>query len=222
MSSLLKVRYAHPLEREFEAWIVEGIEHYGERVGLPLQVWAISPAVEVSWPADEKVVIDGKVIGLQFKQARLGAGAVDFSRLKWSLSTPAGQYASVQNSPEVYYCLPTFVNRDFRREALQHCLFWRPPQHVTDTQAWYDNPVAATAHRSLALDPTAMRWGRLMEQVQACTVGRRVSSRLEVDAYLADVRRTMGHVSHLEETGDTHEEPVAPMYLLYILYIPLN
>lgn len=218
MSSLLTVTYAKPLEREFEAWIVEGIERYGQDVCLPPQVWAVSPTFEVLWPADEALVIDGKVLGLQFKQAKMAPGAVDFSRLRWSLAAPPQQYANVQKSPEVYYCLPTFINRTFKRQALQHCLFWRPPAGVADTQAWYDNPNATTAHNSLAKDPSAMRWGRLIEQVQACVVGRRVNSREEVDAYLAEVADSVGRSRTLEDS-DEIETDSAP--IMYVLYTPL-
>jgi hypothetical protein len=215
MISLLTATYTKPLEREFEAWIVEGIERYGQDVGLPQQVWAVSPNFEVVWPADEALVISGKVLGLQFKQAKLAPGAVDFSRLKWSLGTPPQQYANVQNSPEVYYCLPTFINRKFKREALQHCIFWRPPAGVADTQAWCDNPKAPTAHNSLANDPSAMRWGRLIEQVQACVVGRRVNSQEEVDAYLAEVADSARRNETIEDSDEIETDSSLVMYVLY-------
>lgn len=218
MSSLLTATYTKPLEREFEAWIIDGIERYGRDVDLAPQVWAVSPNFEVVWPADEVLVISGKVLGLQFKQAKMAPGAVDLSRLKWSLAAPPQQYAKVQNSPEVYYCLPTFINRNFKREALQHCIFWRPPAGVADTQAWYDNPNAQTAHNSLANDPSAMRWGRLIEQVQSCVVGRRVNSREEVDAYLAEVAESMGRSESIEDS-DEIETDFSPV--MYVLYTPL-
>ena len=215
MSSLLTATYAKPLEREFEAWIVEGIERYGRDVGLPPRVWAVSPNFEVVWPADEALVIDGKVLGLQFKQAKMAPGPENFSRLRWSLAAPPQQYANVQSSPDVYYCLPTFINRKFKREALQHCLFWRPTAGVVDTQAWYDNPNASTAHNSLANDPSAMRWGRLIEKVQSCVVGRRVNSRAEVDAYLAEVADCVGRRRSLEDSDETETDSAPAMYLLY-------
>jgi len=40
MSSLLTATYTKPLEREFEAWIIDGIERYGRDVDLAPQVWA--------------------------------------------------------------------------------------------------------------------------------------------------------------------------------------
>jgi hypothetical protein len=215
MKSLLSLTYAKPLEREFESWIIEAIERYGKNIGRPPQVWAVSPSFEVVWPADEVVVIDGKVLGLQFKQAKMAPGLEDFSRLKWSLASPPQQYLNVQNSPEVYYCLPTFINRIFKREALHHCLFWRPPAAVADTQVWYDNPVATTAHNSLASDPTAMRWGRLLEQIQACIVGRRVQSSDEVATYLAEIAKSMQRNTQLEQSDEVYSDSTSPMYILY-------
>lgn len=215
MISLLTVTYTKPLEREFEAWIVEGIERYGQDVGLPPQVWAVTPNFEVKWPADEALVISGKVLGLQFKQAKMaaGTGMVNFSRLMWSLAAPPQQYANVQDSPNVYYCLPTFINRNFKREALKHCIFWRPPAGVANMQAWYNNPKATTAHKSLANDPDAMRWGRLIEQVQACVVGHTVNSLQDVQNYLTQVTNPVGRK---EKIGDSDKKSSPVMYVLYI------
>lgn len=43
MHKILGERYAKPLEREYEAWIVAGIESYLKNIGLKYAIWAIGP-----------------------------------------------------------------------------------------------------------------------------------------------------------------------------------
>jgi len=112
MTKHLHVRYSNPLEREHEAWIVAGIERYLKDIGLPYAIWAISPDQEKKWPSDEKLKIASKVVGLQFKQAKLAKGAIAPDRLNWSLHQPHAQFSLVKAHEEIFYCLPTFVNRD--------------------------------------------------------------------------------------------------------------
>ena len=56
-----------PIEREFEAWIVRGIEDYFRSLWKRVFIAAVSPQIEVNWPADEAMWINRKLIGLQFK-----------------------------------------------------------------------------------------------------------------------------------------------------------
>ena len=42
----------------------------------------------------------------------------------------------IQKHEEIFYCLPTFLNRDYRHQALHHCLFWRPEKGVMNRTAW--------------------------------------------------------------------------------------
>ncbi len=240
MVPTLQTVYANPIEREYEAWIVEGIERYFRRVGQNAAVWAVSPTFEPAWPADEVLTIRGKLVGLQFKKARLAAGIRTYDRLTWSLASPKGQYAAVQAASEIYYVLPTFVNRTYRREALHHCFFWRPPAGTADVQAWYDNSKAVTQHRQLAKAPEARRWGGMIEAIQSCDAGRRVTGIKDVRSYLRGLQdiwkenkllRTRPR-SHSDDQGtdapdqsppksrDGHdgdrEELVAPLYLVYL------
>ena len=83
----LDVTYSTPLEREYEAWIVHGIEEYFKSFGEHVQIWAVSPSQEVHWPADESLLVGKKLIGLQMKKANYSADRIlpkQFGRLNWS------------------------------------------------------------------------------------------------------------------------------------------
>lgn len=203
MSNLLKARHAHPLEREYEAWIIHGIERYLSDLGMEFAIWAVSPDIEATWPADEKLLVGCKIVGLQFKQAKLAAGTLGFNRLKWTLHNPTGQFSLVRDTPEIFYCLPTFVNRAVRSHALDHCLFWRPGD-ATDYNVWYDNPSAHTPYKKVR---DAMRWGHFMEALLSCTVGVKADNPAEAHL-LVDrmygrvrefVRRSQGQSSAAED-----------------------
>lgn len=58
--NLLEVTLSTPLEREYEAWIIRGIEQYFFSLGERVLVWAVSPSNEVNWPADEALLIGTK------------------------------------------------------------------------------------------------------------------------------------------------------------------
>lgn len=200
----LTKKHTNPLEREFESWIVSGIEDYFESLGIAYAVFAVSPDIEKAWPADERILVSGKVFGLQFKQAKLsGSGPPLPSRLQWSFHQPRGQFSQVLASPEVFYCLPTFINRDYRKQALQHCLFWRPDPTKVDMNAWYDNPRARTPY--LKID-TAPRWGLFVERLFNCTVGRRIKSSTDLANYgkeiLAIRREYSEATNHPEDSRD--------------------
>ena len=190
MRKILKTRYANPLEREYEGWIVAGIESYLSRIGIPFAIWAVSPDQEKHWPADESLFLEAKVIGLQFKQAKIATGPLHSDRLHWTFHKPPAQFGLVKANPEVFYCLPTFINRDFRSEALHHCLFWRPDDGAPDNKnAWYDNDEAATPYKNLEC---SRRWGLFVEGILRCNLGKRVISAGEA----ADVQgRILSHIS---------------------------
>jgi hypothetical protein len=161
---------SYPLEREYEAWIMQQIDDYFGALGIPVDVFAVSPADEETWPTDEVVGYDGKIVGLQFKKPRLAHPPTDFSRLHWDFSSPATQLPRLIAHPEIFYCLPTFMNRRFRREALTHCVFWRPTD-ASDHRAWYENnsPKVKTKHSRICDAP---RWGFFVEQFVSCKIGR--------------------------------------------------
>lgn len=164
-------RICYPLEREYEAWIISQIEDYLKKFSTDFDVFAVSPADEKTWPADEAINFEGKIIGLQFKRPGLSVGhsTSDFSRLFWDFSKPKGQLQLILQCSDIFYCLPTFTNRDVRDEALRHCLFWRP-QDGFDTRAWYDNPnpKVKTKYAEIGQAP---RWGYFAEQFIGCKIG---------------------------------------------------
>lgn len=178
----LQRRFGLPLEREYEAWIVRQIEAYFKVLGIEIVVFAVSPEDEKTWPADEVVAHKGKLVGLQFKRAHLSSPSAtpnNFPGLFWDLSSPTGQLQLVANHTEIFYCLPTFVNREVRPRALHHCLFWRPDDD-SHKQAWYCNhdPRVRTKHNCIA---DAKRWGRFVELFLECNVGRKLAELAFVD-----------------------------------------
>ncbi|MGJ7483975.1 hypothetical protein ACSFA2_01880 [Variovorax sp. LT2P21] len=221
---LLQVRHAHPLEREYEAWIVSGIESYLTSVGYRYSIWAVSPEIEAKWPADEILITAGKLVGLQFKQAKLATGRLAPDRLKWTLHKPKGQFELIQASPEIFYCLPTFVDRASRSKALDHCMFWRPNE-ATNYNVWYDNPAAHTPYKKVR---DAMRWGHFFESLLYCEVGKRVedaaSAQREIAAIYSKVREQL-HTKHSrneERSERTQEaEPGTQDLGFYLLYVSL-
>jgi hypothetical protein len=208
MIELLRKTHAHPLEREYEAWIVAEIERYFEALKVDFAIWAVSPDEEATWPADEKLLTATKIVGLQFKQAKLGAGAVGVDRLKWTLHQPPGQFHLVQGTPEIFYVLPTFVNRSARHRALDHCLFWRPDAAV-NLNAWYDNPAAKTPYKKLR---GSMRWGHFVESLFECSIGVRASDPAEGRAAIARIySRTAEFLPRRQEPSP---EPDLGLYVL--------
>jgi hypothetical protein len=194
------VKHTNPLEREFESWIVSGIEDYFESLGIAYSVFAVSPGVEKIWPADERLLVNSKVFGLQFKQAKLsGSGLPASAQLQWSFHQPPGQFSQVVASPEIFYCLPTFINRDYRKQALDHCLFWRPDPAKVDMNAWYNNPGARTPYAELE---TARRWGLFVEQLFNCTIGRRIKSSKELTNYIQELEKFRRYANEVASSPD--------------------
>ena len=188
----LDIKFSTPLEREYEAWIIQGIEDYFMSLGVKVAIWAVSPDEEVSWPADEKLVVGKKLVGLQLKKVEYkdnGKRPKDFGRLNWKFHNPPGQFDLVVKFPEIFYCLPTFVNRELKRQAIHHCLFWRPNQdEKRDLNAWYDNGHARTPYKSIAKSP---RWGLFIEQVIGCSVGKKIKNIYDAKNYVESIREAM-------------------------------
>lgn len=171
---ILDTTFTRPLEREFESWIVRDIEDYFLSIGRRVFVWAVSPFLESIWPADEVLLLSGKLIGLQFKQAQLKSGLLAFDRITWSLKDPPGQYELLSRRNEIFYALPTFINRIWARTSLSHCLFWRPPAGVIDYNAWHDNPTRVHPTSNSTRTQTRGDGGRSLRTF--CTVPRGYAS----------------------------------------------
>ncbi|MBO0698360.1 MAG: hypothetical protein J2P46_08205 [Zavarzinella sp.] len=173
---MLTPLFTVPLEREFEGWVTRGIEDYFRGVGRRAYVIGIGSRTEKVWPADQAVGVAGKVFGIQMKRARLSSGkAVGPQRLHWKVDSPANQFQFVKQRPEIVYGLPTFADRRLNREALDHCVFWRPPKDLAmPPSIWYDhNPKKSkvAAHERLSVKD---RWGLLIERVLYCQFGRKM------------------------------------------------
>lgn len=224
----LQTKFSTPLEREYEAWIMQGIEDYFASFGEKVAVWAVSPNEEVSWPADQNMIIGKKLIGLQLKKVDLKISSGDelkFGRLNWRFHSPTGQYELIEKFPEIFYCLPTFINRDLKKHALHHCLFWRPTQEV-NKNAWFDNENASTPYNSIA---RSARWGFFLESIMDCTVGKKVSNFSDAENYVKAVRDAMkGELPEKDEPEveqfTTLSDPVqvSTVNSILLMAIPIN
>ena len=162
-----------PLEREFEAWVVHEIDAYFARYFARSFILAVSPRIEKLWPADELSTIElvpgiYKVFGLQFKRP-YPVG----QRLKWNLSDKK-QFDYIKGNNDVVYALPTFINRDYRHNALHHCIFWRPSTSMTHGE-YYDRKLEEGGASDKVVE-NEFRWGSFIEQVEGCKLGFRFSS----------------------------------------------
>ena len=80
---LLNTILARPLEREFEGWITWKMLDYFDEVGRDVRLWAVSPADENTWPADEHLWLPGKMHWVAVQEARIGSsiGSPSFPRV---------------------------------------------------------------------------------------------------------------------------------------------
>tara|TARA_R110002110_G_scaffold414951_1_gene646856 strand:+ start:154686 stop:155354 length:669 start_codon:yes stop_codon:yes gene_type:complete len=221
MSHPLDIKYSIPLEREYESWIAEGIEKYFENIGIKVDIWAVSPSVEKKWPSDEQMIVNGKLIGLQVKRAHYSHTVSDpkkFGKLHWLFSNPKGQYDLVKCFPEIYYCLPTFLNRGIKKEALSHCLFWRPEGGVDNSRAWYDNPLAGKPFNKICNAP---RWGKFLEGIYDCTVGKRVRSVTEISDYVSRGQSFLREFGY-EEISAENDRYKPGNFTTYYAYVPFS
>jgi hypothetical protein len=178
--SFLQKKYNSPIEREFESWIIQDIENYFDRIRKRVTIFAVSPANEKAFPADEVIAYENKVIGLQFKKADLSVlrsnqASPDFTNVKWELRDST-QFANIKRNPIIYFCLPTFINREYKSVALNHCIFWRPDQSAQPTTYWYEN--TSVKNGNGAINAEGMRWGIFIEKLLGCQIGRRFAARL--------------------------------------------
>jgi hypothetical protein len=188
-----------PQEREYKAWITSAIDDYFWTTRRRVQIAAVSPNTEKIWPADEELFVAGKLVGIQFKRPRMrrsGKDAPDAPRrLHWNFQQPAGQLQLILKFPEIFYCLPTFTNRRYRRVALHHCIFWRPD--ALHNQAWYDNPDprVKTPYVELA---DKCRWGYFIEQIIQCPIGVYRTSRAH-RAFLRKLRHELAKAAESDQ-----------------------
>ena len=217
MTKYLQTTYSIPLEREFEGWIVAGMERYLKRLGLDYAIWAVGPAKEVAWPADEYLLTNSKMVGLQFKQAKLAKGPVTASRLKWTLHQPPRQFELVQRFPEIFYCLPTFINRELREEALQHCIFWRPSEKV-DKNVWYNNPKGGTPYKC---EKHSMRWGLFVEGLLDCSLGKPIQDQETGLEFVKEITLAIKNLIPTENNASSEMVRVPSDMRVYLLVLKI-
>src|SRR5438270_4068972 len=108
------------------------------------------------------MITKGKIIGLQMKRAYLTHKRnPKYPHLYWMLKHKNSdtQFRLIEKHPEIFYCLPTFTNREWYKTALQHCIFWRPQKDFNEDCVWYDKPVRTGNSITLDKDVAAHRWG---------------------------------------------------------------
>lgn len=170
---LLTPKFGIPIEREFEGWIVQEIEQYFIDIGLKCILFANSPMNETHYPSDELLLFESKLIGLQFKAPHLRKKIKNSPLdLSWNLSQSNGnQFNTIKKLNEIYYCLPTFTNREIKSKSLNHCIFWRPNQiQKAATTYWYDNP--KVKNNNGKVNSEGARWGEFTETIFSCTIGK--------------------------------------------------
>jgi len=229
MTRPLDITFSTPLEREYEAWIIRGIEDYFLSLGKRISIWAVSPSDEADWPADEAMFVGTKIIGLQLKKVDYvddGSRPKKFGRLRWTFHNPPNQFDLVLKFPEIYYCLPTFVNRNMKDQALSHCIFWRPdPKEKRNLNAWYDNKSAKTPYKSIG---SSTRWGKFIEDIIECSVGKKIDTVTEAKNYLDSIKGYMREMRYSYPVMDDSRPIKINQYgdhrklVVYIISIPIN
>lgn len=223
---ILKDQFRFPLEREFEAWIVRGIKDYFRSIDVKAFIFAISPSEETKWPSDEKLDITeyGKIIGLQFKRPTIDeTKPLSYEALKWNLSdSKRKQYDLVKAHKEIFYVLPTFVNRKWEERALEHCIFWRPNEEDTSKIVWYDNKHINTKI-SLSERSCKFRWGEFLEQIMECNIGQKINQESSkddskrIELYLKGLKKEFEYTNQVND-GDTllENQVDSPVYFIFI------
>lgn len=154
------------------------MEDYFRHLGVEVEVFAVSPQDEQEVGVDEQVVFHGKVVGFQFKRPH-PKGSHD---VVWEVGQPDHQFRKIRSDPELFYALPTFLNRDAHRESLYHCLFWRPASRRRYGQV---------RRRWLRKNERSMSWDEMAERILRCDIGRGLSQELPLGQYLTSLRQAL-------------------------------
>ena len=219
----------NPLEREYESWIVSEIHYYFRKIGIDIEICAVSPSVESSWPSDEVFLYNGKLIGLQFKQTKLApkTKSSQYTRLHYDLRQPIGQYQLIQKHPEIFYVLPTFINRKWKENALHHCIFWRPDSRLTYYNAWYNNPKAHTnkSYTNIFSHINSLRWGEFIEQILSCEIGKK-EDKINLSDYVRSIKAELANGNSNQKSFSNQVEQTinnqGNLDTLYLLHIPFR
>ncbi len=173
MTYHLKQNFNIPLEREYEGWLATEIENYFNSIGLACDVIAVSPDVESIFPADEFYLYRGKLVGLQIKRVNHNSNIQD---LKWKFSKKQHDLMLKEGFP-IYYALPTFFNREIKKEALHHFVFYKATESFADEYKTV-NYIDEGFSESISIDKkkhSICRWGKFSEMVFNCSIGKKIS-----------------------------------------------
>ena len=200
----LEPRLYLPLEREHEAWVIRGIEDYARATGLKCRTFAVSQTEEDAWGADEVIGFRAKVFGLQFKRPYVTGNGIF-----WEISPSSNQFLNVCNNEEIFYALPSFVNRELKYQALHHCIFWRPC--IKCSGATVRGEEQLCLRRKIRqyrrhIRGQKMRWGDLAEKLFECTAGKRIDQGTNVSSVLAEIQQRLRpdeRESLISGNGDT-------------------
>jgi hypothetical protein len=214
--ALLNTVTSFPLEREFEGWITWKMLDYFEGANQSVQLCTVSQNDEADWPSDELLWYGGKIIGLQFKRPDLAPllnnqQFSQYNRLRWLLGADPDQFNLIKRCPEIFYCLPTFVNRNWRKDSLEHCIFWRPTRQMKPTVVWYENGQVLTWNGRIDRHRNTFRWGGLIERIQNCEFGYKVEEGETAGQYLDALRGLISDVGVTDQPSQRE-----PLYLLNV------
>lgn len=166
-----------PLEREFEAWIISNIERYFETNGIKYYIRALMPKEEKKIGADELMFFSNsyKVVALQFKRPYVNIENPTWESLYWNLFNQSNQFTKVAKIPSLYYCLPAFTNRNYRKEALSHCFFWKPNKNEKDGK-YYLKQGSDESHSKNNYIKNPMKWVQFIKEILECRIGCKLDS----------------------------------------------
>jgi hypothetical protein len=218
----------NPLEREFEAWVIRGIQDYFELREQRVVIFAFSPFYEKNFPADAIADLPSldKGFAIQFKRPH--AHKYGYS---WELDDE--QHTRISGFESIFYCFPTFVNREAHKAALHHALFWHPKW----SSAWLGEPIlidrneknkvsqarflqqksAFTASTSALLHKSqheggiefgrTLRWGGLIENAERCFLGAKTKDfEAEINRFIKMVQDQKRE----EPAGSSPNTPAPP------------
>lgn len=184
-----------PLEREYEGWVMRGIDDSMRETGLAHTQGAVSPIDEGTWPSDEFFLTKAKLVGLQFKRPRQRASGMYYWRLEQL------QFQLIKQHKEIFYAFPNFSERMFRRGALYHTYFWHPGRSA----------------RKLILDENEIHrrsypWGRFLRDLLACDLLEPLETRAEANRVAQNILRDLSEL--YSRQGTYPEEEEADMFVL--------
>jgi len=216
-----------PLEREYEGWIIANIENYFETLGIRYFIRALSPNEEKNFPADELLQFPNsfKLIGIQMKRPKFRQNQNNpkkWSDLIWEFYNPSHQYPEILNNKNIYYCLPAFTNRAFRKNALSHCYFWRPSNDTPKTYCLKgDNDINGS-----------VKWKEFIDLFNKCEIGQDYDSAIvlirdyNIKMVLSDDIRNDNEIKESEykiiNNNEKENEEDSVLYLIGVEIFPEN